>query len=166
MRIECRRPSVKYLRSAVLIALIALVGCDGRPKRVPISGKVLIDGEPLKFGAVMFVSDTGRLSSGPLDAGGHFTLTCYTPDDGALLGKHRIQVLATQQINERTARVHAPKKYAALETSGLAEDIQAPTDSLVINLTWKGNVPDKPYTVNTGPGGDDYRAAQKANPSK
>jgi hypothetical protein len=93
-------------------------------------------------------------------------LTCYTPNDGALVGKHKVQVLGTQQVSERTARVHAPKKYAVLETSGLEEEIKGATDSLVINLTWKGNVPDKPYTENTGPADEDFKAIQQKNVTK
>jgi hypothetical protein len=166
MRIQRRRPMVKLLSSAALILLIAVVGCDGRPKRVPVSGTVLIDGEPLKFGAVIFAPEAGRSSSGSLDKEGHFALTCYTANDGALIGKHKVQVLATQQVSERTARVNAPKKYAVLETSGLEEEIKGPTDSLVINLTWKGNVPDKPYTENTGPADEDFKAIQKKNATK
>lgn len=166
MRVQRRRPIVRLWSSAALVVLIALVGCDGRPTRVPVSGKVLIDGQPLKFGAVIFVPENGRSSSGALDANGHFTLTCFTPNDGALLGKHRIQVLGTQQVSERTARVHAPKKYAAVETSELSEEIKGATDSLAINLTWKGNVPDKPYTENLGPADEDFRALQKKNATK
>lgn len=113
---------------------------------MPVSGKVLIDGQPLKFGSVVFVPEGGRQSSGTLDSEGHFALTCLTPNDGAIVGKHQIQVLASETVNETTFRVNAPLKYASVSTSGLTEDIQAPTDSLVINLTWKGNTPDQPYT--------------------
>jgi hypothetical protein len=166
MRVLRRRPIVSLWSTAALVVLITLVGCDGRPKRVPVSGNVLIDGQPLKFGAVVFVPEAGRSSSGPLDANGHFTLTCFTPNDGALLGKHRIQVLGTEHVNAQTARVNAPKKYAAVETSELSEEIKGATDSIVINLTWKGNVPDKPYTENTGPASEDFKAIQMKNATK
>ena len=134
--------------------LVVATGCsDGRPKRVPVSGKVLIDGEPLKFGAVMFVPDTGRASSGTLNADGHFVLTCYSDNDGALIGTHKVQVFGQETINNTTARIHAPKKYGDLKNSGLSQEISGPTDSVVIKLTWKGNVPDKPYTETSGPSG-------------
>lgn len=143
-----REKSHRAIRvSLLLISLLLLAGgCSRGPKRVPVSGKVLIDGEPLRFGSIVFVPEEGRQSSGTLDSEGRFKLTCLTPNDGAIIGKHRIQVLAGETINETTFRVHAPMKYAVLSTSGLSEDIQAPIDSLVINLTWKGNTPDKPYT--------------------
>jgi hypothetical protein len=146
----------KPFRSSTLMlfAFVALIGCDNRPRRVPVSGKVLIDGEPLKFGAVVFVPEGGRSSSGTLDSNGHFVLTCFSPNDGALLGKHAIQVFGQETINDTTARIHAPKRYGDLKLNGLTEEIKGPTDSVVINLTWQGNVPDKPYRETTGSTGD------------
>src|SRR5436190_22388546 len=91
----------QFFYTAFLLVIVA--GCgDSRPKRVPVSGKVLIDGEPLKFGGVMFVPENGRSSSGTLDANGHFALTCYTDNDGALIGKHKVQVFGQETINNTT----------------------------------------------------------------
>ena len=132
--------------SLTLTVLLFAGGCDSRPTRVQVSGKVLIDGEPLKYGAVDFVPEKGRQASGILDTNGNFTLTCFEPGDGALIGKHEIQILAGDAINDTTTKWYAPKKYADRRTSGLVQEIKDPTDSLVINLTWKGNTPDKPFT--------------------
>src|ERR1044071_5554060 len=75
-----------------LLALVSGLGCsDGRPVRVPISGTVTIDGEPVTRGSIKFVPDNGRPSSGQINADGRFTLTCYDGNDGALPGKHRVQ---------------------------------------------------------------------------
>ena len=135
----------------MLLALSAASGCsDGRPARAPVSGKVLIDGEPLRYGTVEFVPQGGRMSSGALDANGHFTLACFTSNDGALIGKHQIQIHADEQINDVTTRVHAPKKYGFLGDSGLSEEIKGPTDSIVINLTWKGSGHDRAYIETSG----------------
>lgn len=131
------------------IVVLCFVGCDSRPTRVPVSGKVLIDGEPLKYGAVVFVPEGGRQSSGIIDADGHFSLMCFEPGDGALVGKHHVQVLASESINNSTVKWHAPKKYADRQASGLVEEITGATDSVVINLTWKGNPPEKPFTETT-----------------
>ena len=138
--------SVYSFLSLSLTVLFFAAGCDSRPTRVQVSGKVLIDGEPLKVGSVDFVPEKGRKASGIIDTNGNFTLTCYEPGDGALIGTHRIEILASEAINDTTTRWHAPKKYADRRTSGLVEEIKDPTDSQVINLTWKGNTPDKPFT--------------------
>lgn len=135
-----------FQRALLLLLLLCAAGCDSRPKRVPVSGKVLIDGEPLKYGAVVFVPEGGRQSSGILDENGNFKLTCFEPGDGALIGKHQIQVLAGEAINNTTTKWYAPKKYSDRNASELVQEITGPTHSIVIQLTWKGSTPNKPFT--------------------
>src|SRR6187200_507383 len=125
-------PAYSFL-SLSLTALFLAAGCDSRPTRVQVSGKVLIDGEPVKVGSVDFVPEKGRKASGILDANGNFTLTCFEPGDGALIGTHRIEILASDAINDTTTKWYAPKKYADRRTSGFVQEIKDPTDSLVIN---------------------------------
>lgn len=144
-----------WCASAAILA--AIPGCDKRPARVPVSGQVLIDGQPLKHGSVMFVPENGRSSMGVLDESGRFSLTCFTPNDGALMGNHQVQVMATERVDDYTSRIHAPKKYGGTATSGITKEITGPTDSVIIELTWKDNPPGKPYTESFPhrPGADD-----------
>lgn len=119
-----------------------LAGCgDGRPARVPVSGQVFLDGKPLSVGSIMLVPDGARPSSGNIDEQGRFTLTCYDGKDGAVRGQHAVAVVATKQIDENTVRWLAPKKYADHGTSGLKVNVDGPTDSLRIDLTWDGGSP-------------------------
>ncbi len=123
----------------VLVGLVLAVGCnDGRPARVPVSGQVLIDGQPLTRGYVMFAPTDSRPSAGQLDAEGRFKLTCYEPGDGAVTGHHKVAVISKEPINDETVRWHAPKKYADASSSGLEQEITGPTDSVKIELTWGG----------------------------
>ena len=128
----------------VLGCMLAIAsGCsDGRPTRVPISGKVSIDGKPLAGGSIMFLHPESRSSGSPIDADGRFQLTCYVPGDGAVLGKHRVKVTACESLSERSNRWLAPKKYADPNSSGLEVEVTEPKDDLEINLTWGG---DKPF---------------------
>jgi hypothetical protein len=126
----------------MLAAQIASVGCsDGRPDRVPVSGQVLIDGEPLKFGKVRFIPADHRASRGKLDANGRFTLSCFTENDGAVVGRHKVEIAAFEMVNPDLIRWHAPKKYRDEQTSELTQEITGPTDSVIINLTWDGGHP-------------------------
>jgi hypothetical protein len=119
-----------------------LSGCgDGRPSRVPISGQVLIDGQPLKHGFVTFVPTGARASVGKLDDQGRFTLGCFEQADGAVVGLHRVQVAAGELLSETRTRWHAPKKYADFKTSGLEKEVSESTDTLQIELTWDGGKP-------------------------
>jgi len=80
-----------------------------------------------------------------IDSNGHFSLSCYQPNDGAVIGKHRVKVTACQSLSERSNRWLAPKKYADVNSSGLEIEITEPKSDLEINLTWAGG---KPFVEN------------------
>ncbi len=127
------------LRLALLfsVALPLLGGCsDGLPKRVPVKGRVTIDGEPLTHGYIRFFPSEGRMSGGSFDEEGYFSLSCFEPGDGALVGEHKIAILAQEPLGETKMRWHAPKKYSNPATSDLRETIDSPTESIEIELTW------------------------------
>jgi hypothetical protein len=124
------------------LALSGVAGCsDARPARVPVSGRVVIDGKPLTHGNVKFVPSGGRPSSGKVDGEGRFTLTCYDGEDGAIPGAHRVAVSAGKILSDSKMQWFAPKKYADFRTSGLSCEITEPTDNLTIELTWDGGKP-------------------------
>jgi hypothetical protein len=119
-----------------------LAGCgDGKPSRVPVSGRVLIDGQPLKYGQIQFIPDNDRLSSGRIGSDGRFTLSCFEKEDGAVLGTHRVTVTAGEFVSASKTYWHAPKKYTDQSSSELTQEITGPTNDLVINLTWDGKKP-------------------------
>src|SRR5262245_51706742 len=102
-------------RSITMIAVVILgaitVGCsDGRPQRVPVAGQVLIDGRPLRYGYIKFIPQGARASGGGLDENGRFVLGCFEAADGAVLGKHRVEVMAQKTLSETKIEWFAPKK--------------------------------------------------------
>src|SRR3954454_23492562 len=100
--------------------LLVLGGCgDGRPARVPISGVVVIDGQPLSRGHISFVPENGRPSIGDIGSDGKFTLRCYDGQDGAIPGVHRVQVSANRIISNNKIEWFAPQKYADFRTSDI-----------------------------------------------
>lgn len=127
------------MRLVLLILLPLSFGCnDGNPKRVQVSGTVLIDGEPLIIGNIRFVPPDDRASYGKIDGNGSFTLKCFADDDGAVLGTHKVQVTASEIVNGSKVVWHAPRKYANARSSGLTVEITEPIDDLVIALSWDG----------------------------
>ena len=125
---------------ATVVMTLPLLGCkDGRPKRVPVSGVVLIDGKPLTYGKVRFHTQGGRPAVGELDQEGRFTLSCFGNNDGVVPGTHAVSVDASEPISETQARWHAPQRYAFPKTSGITRTIDGPTESLTIELFWKEN---------------------------
>ena len=124
-----------------VVGLFLITGCDdGRPHRVPVSGQVLIDGQPVAAGMIKIVPQDARPAYGQLDEEGRFTLTTFDPDDGCVEGTHRVMVLGRR---EKNGRYHwlAPKKYWSPKNQQLSATIEGPTDSLVIELTWGGGKP-------------------------
>lgn len=134
-------------------AFVFLVGCgDGRPTRVPISGQVLIDGEPLARGTVKLVPTGARPSSGKIGPDGRFVLSCYEGEDGAIPGTHRVAVAANEALGDTAMKWYAPKKYADFRNSGLTVTIDEENPDLKIELTWDGG---KPYIEGRKGGGGD-----------
>jgi hypothetical protein len=128
---------------ALLIAAVCLGiwGCsDGRPTRVPVSGKVLIDGQAVTFGSLQFLpkSGQGRPSSASIRADGTFIVSTFEDDDGCTLGSFDVLVNATEEINDTQRRYNVPKKYGDRRTSGITKTVDEPTDSMLIELTWDG----------------------------
>jgi hypothetical protein len=130
-----------------LLGAAGLVGCgQGGPQIVPVSGQVLIDGQPLGNGSVAFAPANWRASGGKLDSEGRFQLAIQERGrivEGAALGHHRLAVSGAESLSESQIKWHAPPKYADFTTSGLSFDVVGPIDNAVINLTWAGG---KPFT--------------------
>lgn len=87
---------MSQVRCTILtLALAAVVfpGCgEGRPDTAPVSGRVLLNGEPVPDASVTFIPEGGRSANGVTDAQGQFQLTTFQEGDGAILGEHTVTV--------------------------------------------------------------------------
>ena len=129
-------------RWILLAVLLVSCGCkDNRPVRVPVSGQILIDGEPVEHGFVQVIPENDRAATGKLGAQGRFQLTTFEPNDGCVKGKHRVAVIAVQSDSPTSQTWLAPQEYADVETSGLEVEIKGPTKDLTIELNWDGKSP-------------------------
>jgi hypothetical protein len=126
---------------AIWLMAVVFGGCDQRPLRVPVAGTVLIDGQPLTKGFVRFIPDAGRAASGELNAQGHFELGTFEDRDGALIGRHRVEVIAVENPTAQKVRYLTPVKYRSSDTSGIEFDISKPETALEIKLSWSGEQP-------------------------
>jgi hypothetical protein len=133
----------------IVVGCILFHGCgDGRPPRVPVSGRVTIDGRPVTSGAIRFIPMGGRPSTGEIDSEGRFALSTFDPGDGCTLGTHTVTVQSMDEIDGETRRWNTPKKYASEKTSKLVESVSEATDSLQLQLTWgdeRGPIIEKIY---------------------
>ena len=125
------------VRLASAMAALLLVGCgDGRPRIVPVSGRVLMDGKPLTghVGFVRVVPAAARAATGRIDpADGRFTLTTYEANDGCVEGSHPAAVIVNTTVGNRLVWI-APERYGDDATSGLTVEIEGATPELEIHL--------------------------------
>lgn len=112
--------------------LVVATGCNGgRLNTYPVVGQVVFeDGTPVKMGTVETKSvQHGVQATGAIAKDGTFTLTTYSPDDGAVAGDHKcviVQFLPTENIpNYRPSTlgvVH--RRHSSYATSDLNFTIQ------------------------------------------
>jgi len=121
------------------------VGCGPRRPRVPVQGRVLLDGEPLAFGSVSFQSESGQPATARIEPDGSFTLAVFGEGAGAVTGRNRVLVTCyegqRQSAGDRDremvlGQLLLPDRYTAYETSGLVIDVRPGMDlPVVLQLT-------------------------------
>ncbi len=130
------------MASGILGMLLLAVGCSshdssvpGRQKTYPVEGVVLYKGKPVEGATVVFNSSTeNRGATALTDAKGRFALTTFKPGDGAVAGKHQVQIskIEIEKGPERDPEATPlpvkeiyllPKKYGSFQTSGLTADV-------------------------------------------
>lgn len=138
---------MRSLPICMMLAVCSLpltTGCNGSNRdRVPVSGIVTIDGEPLTYGTIRLLPvGEGRPAFANIDSQGRFDFG----ERGVRVGLNRVEIMAAEQLGDTGYKWHAPQKYNNVATSGLEENIEKATDNLHIELTWDGA---KPATTRT-----------------
>lgn len=81
-----------WLVVLVLTVSLNVTGCsESGPPRVPVSGRVTVDGEPLAWGAILFIPERGTAGpkAGVEVVNGEFSAERH---DGPVVGKLRVQI--------------------------------------------------------------------------
>lgn len=134
---------LRYLtRIAFVFAVVVYAtGCGNEIKIVPVSGIVLIDGQPLTHGQIQVAPVGARPAYAKIGPDGRFTLGTNGDADGVSVGIHPVAVIAHQSLTAGSQKWHAPKKYMSTETSGLMITVEKATNDLVVNISWEGGKP-------------------------
>jgi len=84
--------------------LVILSGCgDGKIARYPVTGTVLVDGQPADGALVVFVPEKSseeakqKRPTGFADASGSFQLTTIDKNDGAPAGEYKVLIMWPQK---------------------------------------------------------------------
>ena len=142
--------SMKVGRSLLVFGALALtiglLGCAQQEQLAPVTGVVTIDGKPYPGGKVIFSptakegSDAvGRPSFGIPDEQGRFSLSCFKPNDGAIVGDHIVtlfravdhdeirpdlKALGFKRVNLRGERVTVTSGDNTIDVALTSEEIQ------------------------------------------
>ena len=75
---------------------VSWLGCYGKPAGFPdladVEGTVTVDGQPGSNLAVTFIPDSGRPSIGITDESGHYELSYFRGETGAVIGPHKVMI--------------------------------------------------------------------------
>jgi hypothetical protein len=83
------------------VLLVAVAGCG--TKLQPAGGKVLVDGQPVTHGSIMFCPTAdGRPATGRIMEDGSFTLSFEQPGDGLPVGDYRVVIVADLWMESKT----------------------------------------------------------------
>jgi hypothetical protein len=105
---------------------------------------VLLNGQPLEFGSVMFQPASGQPAIGEIQSDGTFTLSTFAPNDGAVVGTHKVRIACYESQRRGAAKgpgeqslgkLLIPMKYTLFDQSGLnAEVLEEENEPVVFEL--------------------------------
>ena len=140
-----RSPLGRFL----LCLAVVVCGCGGNSKMAPVTGSVTFQGKPLPNAQVNFAPVSGGpIASGQTDSSGRFRLGTMSIDDGALVGQHKISIIARGPPRPlRPGEIGSgmpgdtspgdpliPEKYFDAKTSGLEREVKRGSNDFAIEL--------------------------------
>jgi hypothetical protein len=125
-----------FFAVVVLVGFLVWRGClnpeqlppEDRPL-FPVSGMVVIDGEPVPNALVQVAPLGYPVAQGYTDEQGRFQLTTHEEHDGCPNGVHPVAVISFEQTD-------VPLEYQDLKTTPLTLKVDGPTSDVVLELTW------------------------------
>jgi hypothetical protein len=141
-RLSTAIADISWLCIVVLAFSIAFVGCTRKgPAIAPVKGRVLLDGQPLTTGSVITLPTAGRGAKSFIQRDGAFQLGTFGANDGAIVGEHKVAVVAYDRPanagpESGNGKLLVPQQYTNPESSGLAIDVPPEgNNDVVISLT-------------------------------
>jgi hypothetical protein len=129
--------------------VLVLAGCAGETT-IQVKGKVLVDGQPLTVGTVIFTPDAARGNTsmheprGQLDANGVYHLYQTKDNPAVSPGWYKISI-STQRLKDPKDPFSyvslIPTKFANPETSGLALEVVANPSPGAYDIALPANKP-------------------------
>jgi hypothetical protein len=135
-----RRTIGRLVAGAMLVALLAGLGCNSGPNLVRVTGTLRYKNEPVPGFTVHFVPDEGRLSWGFTDQEGRYELEYDARHKGALAGSHKVYLICKPEDAQRLGlKLHPAtnlllQKYGNLATTPLRFEVTEDNPVIDIDL--------------------------------
>lgn len=102
LKVKMTKTKVFFLS---MLLLVSFAGCDNGEFQVhPAKGTVTCNGKPVSGGSISFTPEgnsdaleTGKPASATIASDGTFTLSTYGRFDGAIVGKHRVTYMGSDE---------------------------------------------------------------------
>ncbi len=141
---RCSVACKNYGVLSTIAILCAVTGCtQSEYELAPVSGRVLLDGQPLDGGKIMLAPvasgdsiKAGKPGFANIGDDGAFVLSTYSEGDGAVVAEHVVTVINTDPKSEagrrlRADRVALPQRVTV--SAGEANELNVELTSELIN---------------------------------
>lgn len=132
-------PALRVISLLGAVCLVAFTGCSRYESSV--SGKVTLDGEPLKSGTVVFypAAGSGAAAYGSVQADGSYTLDTGA-SGGLAAGEYVVTVVATTgpQPGFLFGKMLTPERYGNVKTTDLKFTVKKGGNKIDLPLSSKG----------------------------
>ena len=122
-------------------ALLSGCGSSDRPKTIPVTGHVTVNGQaPGEPGKIFFAPTQAaagydkRPASGGFTADGAYRVMSWEPDDGLVPGHYSVTVMPG---NPSATKI--PQKYLQINSSGLEVDVPVDQGPIEYNIELSAN---------------------------
>jgi hypothetical protein len=136
-------PCLRLVAAGLLgLAAAGPAGCGSDfPKTAVVKGKVSYNGKPVPHGRVLFVPVVpGTTATGEIAPDGSYSLTTFRKGDGAVLGKHKVAIIAMEDrpgalpTDANLPPPIVPDKYTSPGTTDLEAEVKDGENKLDFDL--------------------------------
>jgi hypothetical protein len=136
-----RTKPMKFVRAMTVILALGAFGCGSG--RGDVSGRVTLEGAPLKWGTVLIEGTDGVAKQGNIDSEGKFTVLDMAPGNAMVaVNSPDPKSITVMSKGDKPAQSFPavpgwfaiPKEYASIRTSGLAYVIKGGRNTIDIDL--------------------------------
>jgi hypothetical protein len=136
------KPFQRFAFVVLAASVLPLASCGGGGKKTAVvRGTLTYNGKPVPNGTISFIPESGPTATGEIQSDGTYALTTYRKGDGAVLGKHKVIIVAMEDMSGKLPEARnplpppiVPVKYTSLATTDLRAEVKDQDNKIDFNL--------------------------------